>query len=107
MNKLCKYIKVHKDRLLNASRKNVVYKISCNNCDASYVGQTGRLLSTRVKEHRNHINRKTSQSSIITDYRLLNHEFDWERVEILDEERNLSKKLMSDNEMLYIKQKMD
>ena len=31
----------------------------------------------------------------------MNHEFDWDGVEILDEERNLSKRLMS--EMLYIK----
>ena len=106
MNKLRKYIKVHKDRLPNASRKNVVYKISCNNYDASCVGQTGRLLSTRVKEHRNHINRKTGQSSVVTDHRLLNHEFDWEGVEILDEKLNLNKRLMF--EMLYIKhQKMD
>ena len=56
----------------------------------------GDLLSTRVKEHRNHINRKTGQSSVITDHRLLNHEFDWEGVEILDEERNLNKRLMSE-----------
>ncbi|KYN01716.1 hypothetical protein ALC62_07490 [Cyphomyrmex costatus] len=40
-NKLRKYIKVHKDPLDYLSKTNVVYKINCNDCDASYVGQEG------------------------------------------------------------------
>ncbi|CAM9752391.1 unnamed protein product, partial [Heterosigma akashiwo] len=32
-------------------QKNVVYKISCKQCEVSYVGQTKRTLATRVKEH--------------------------------------------------------
>ncbi|KYQ58861.1 hypothetical protein ALC60_02132, partial [Trachymyrmex zeteki] len=38
-NKIGKYIKVQKDKCPPpTSKRNVVYKISCNNCDASYVG---------------------------------------------------------------------
>ena len=29
----------------------MVYKIACDGCDASYVGETERKLSTRFKEH--------------------------------------------------------
>ena len=29
----------------------VVYQIGCQDCAATYVGQTGRSLSTRIKEH--------------------------------------------------------
>ena len=54
-NKMVKYIKVQKDICPQTSRSNVVYKILCNNCDASYVGQTSRQLKTRITEHRNHI----------------------------------------------------
>jgi len=36
---------------------NVVYKINCQDCDASYVGQTKRILNTRISEYRNHIRR--------------------------------------------------
>src|SRR5580765_7555343 len=92
MNKLRSVVKVHKDALPNTSRKNVVYQIACMNCDASYVGQTGRLLGTRVKEHRAHINRHSTQPSVITDHRLLDH--DWENVRVLDEEPILGKRLL-------------
>jgi len=40
INRLNKFIKVHKDPLPLLSRSNVVYKIKCLQCDASYVGQT-------------------------------------------------------------------
>jgi len=69
---------------------NVVYKINCKDCDASYVGQTGRQLKTRISEYKNHINRNTFGLPVITEHRLhKNHEFDWERVEILDVERKI------------------
>ena len=34
-----------------ALKSKVVYKINCPSCDACYVGQTSRHLTTRVKEH--------------------------------------------------------
>jgi len=38
LNKLDRIIKAQKDRLPDYSKKNVVYKISCKDCDATYVG---------------------------------------------------------------------
>jgi len=59
-----------------------IVRIDASYCDASYVGQTGRQLKTRISEHKNHINRNTSALSVITEHRLhKNHDFDWERVE--------------------------
>ena len=102
LNKLNKFIKAQKDVLPTQSNKNVVYKISCRNCDASYVGQTKRQLKTRISEHRSHIHRNTTTQSVITEHRLnSDHEFDWENVEILDKERYLSRRLVS--EMTHIK----
>ncbi|XP_018347291.1 PREDICTED: uncharacterized protein LOC108751554 [Trachymyrmex septentrionalis] len=101
-NKMNKYIRVQKDTCPRTSKNNVVYKIRCNNCDASYVGQTGRKLKTRIAEHRNHIRYKTSTRSVITEHRLLyNHDFQWDDVQILDEEPSYRKRLIS--EMLHIK----
>jgi len=70
------------------------------------VGQTKRILNTRIGEHRNHIRRNSTQSSVITDYHLLfNHEFDWNDVEVLDEEMNYKKRLIS--EMIHIKKQQN
>ncbi|KYN14004.1 2-hydroxyacylsphingosine 1-beta-galactosyltransferase [Trachymyrmex cornetzi] len=89
-NKLNKFIKVQKDVLPKNSNKNVVYKIECKKCDATYVGQICRKLYTRIAEHRNHINWNTNSQSVITDYRLeYNHEFDWKNVKILGSEKTL------------------
>jgi len=55
LNKLGGIIKAHKDILPKLSNKDVVYKLCCKNCDASYVGQTSRQLKTRISEHRNTI----------------------------------------------------
>ena len=101
-NKMGKYIRVQKDSCPSTSKSNVVYKILCNDCDASYVGQTGRQLKTRIAEHRNHIRHKASARSVITDHRLShNHDFQWDNVLILDEEPSYRKRLIS--EMLHIK----
>jgi hypothetical protein len=102
INKLNKIVKVHKDPLPPLSRANVVYRINCLNCEASYVGQTRRILKNRIDEHRNHIRRNTIQTSVITEHRLqFSHDFDWNNVEVLDEEVQFNKRLIS--EMIHIK----
>jgi len=57
LNKLDRIIKVQKDVLPYDSKKNVVYKINCKNCNASYVGQMVHKL-IRINEHKNNINKK-------------------------------------------------
>jgi len=54
LNKLGGIVKAHKDILLKLSNKNVVYKLCCKNCDASYVGQTLRQIKTRISEPQLH-----------------------------------------------------
>ena len=49
LNKLDRIIKAQKDVLSHDSKKNIVYKIKCKNCNA-YVGQTDRKLNTRINE---------------------------------------------------------
>ncbi|KYN15983.1 hypothetical protein ALC57_11780, partial [Trachymyrmex cornetzi] len=103
LNKLNCFIKTHKDPLPNMAKKHVVYKINCNNCDASYVGQTKRKLKTRItSEHRNDIRKSNNNHSVITEHRLEHgHNFDWENTEIVDSERFLYRRRIS--EMLHIK----
>jgi len=102
LNKLNGIIKAQKNRLPDYSKKNVVYKISCNDCDAIYVGQTKRKLNTRITEHRNQINSKSSNKTVITEHGLrYNHKFVWTNVKILDKETFYWKRIIS--EMLNIR----
>ncbi|XP_071580549.1 uncharacterized protein [Temnothorax nylanderi] len=99
---LKKFIKTGKDNLDKLAHSNVVYKIPCRECEATYVGQTKRQLKTRVKEHRSDINKNSGSPLVISCHRLeTDHDFDWDNVEILDTEPSLRKRLIS--EMLYIK----
>jgi len=63
---LLEFIKEYKDSLPCEKKSNVVYKICYKDCDASYIGQTGRQLK-RIAEHRNHIGWNTTIHSIKTD----------------------------------------
>jgi len=49
LNKLSRFIRVHKDIDHTTFKNNVIYKIGCNDCDATYVGQTKRQLKTRIR----------------------------------------------------------
>jgi len=99
---LSNFIKCGKDGLDIMSHRGVVYKISCHDCDASYVGQTKRQLRTRIKEHISDIRKKNDSPSVISEHRLnLNHDFDWQNVRIIDNERSYHKRIIS--EMVHIK----
>jgi len=103
LNKIDNIIKVHKDHTEHIHKSNIVYKIHCNNCDASYVGQTKRQLKTRTKEHFNNIKLDKSRHSVITQHILeFNHSFNWNDIKILDSEPNYNRRLIS--EMLHIKE---
>jgi len=47
LNTLKKYIKWGKNDLEVLSHQNIVYKITCNDCEATYIGQTKKQLRTR------------------------------------------------------------
>jgi len=65
LNKLT-FIKVQKDHIQTSTCNNVVYKFQCNDCDASYVGQTKRQLHTRLKEYINNVKLDPSKQSIVS-----------------------------------------
>ena len=102
INTLGRFIRGHKDVRPKLFHTNVVYKIDCRDCEASYMGQTGRCLKTRINEHKNHIIWNTTQHSVITEHRISHqHDFYWGNVKILDKEKVLNKRLIS--EAIYIK----
>jgi len=75
---LGRIIKAQKDSLSPEFNKNIVYKLSCKDCNVTYVGQTKRKLNT-ISEHRKDINKKIGKHPVITEHRMNNnHEFNWD-----------------------------
>ena len=97
VSNLRSFITNGKDRLNISDQNGVVYQICCKDCEYSYIGQTKRLLKTRIKEHKSDINKSSGLPSVISVHRLeQEHEFDWENVRILDRERSYTKRLTSE-----------
>ena len=71
-------------------------------CKVTYMGQTGRLLNTRV-EHKNNLGRKCNYHNVLSDRRkeYADHDFDSNNVEISHSESSKAKREFM--EMLYIK----
>ena len=65
----------------------------------AYVVQTGRLLNTRVEEHKSNFLKNYYHHNVLSKHRKENadHEFDWENVEILHCENNKHKRGMYRN----------
>lgn len=80
--KLNNFIRTYKDKNNILSNNNVVFKITCLNCDVSYVSQTKkRQLGTRLKED---VKLNPSKHSVIKDHIKNNHNFNWRNVRIFD-----------------------
>ena len=92
------FITLGKDKLKTLDRTNVVYKFSCKQCAAVYVGQTKRALRKRKCEHKN--NSKTD-AVINVHKNKYKHDFDWDHPTILDNESHWYKRTVS--EMIFIK----
>jgi len=87
-------MKTHKNTNNYFNNNNVVYKIFCNDCSASYVGQTKRQLKTKTKEHSNNSKSTSAKPSVITEHIMkYSHSFNWNNIKILDKESNYFKKI--------------
>ena len=98
-HKTIRQMVVHpKDKTEKEKQCGVVYSIPCANCDHSYIGETGRQLGVRIKEHREDVTKNTKgvatrtkrkesvdrmHKSAITDHSVSkNHVIDWENTRI-------------------------
>ena len=70
----------------NRKKGGTVYHIHCEQWDKEYVGQTSRLLGTRVKEHLSR-----NSSAIHEHCKLTGHSVDSNKTKVLDTEINAFK----------------
>lgn len=103
LNKLgCNTVTVNKQNIgkilvnnktkIDKLNKSGVYKINCEDCAAVYIGQTGRNINTRVKEHINSIRYNKKNTGISTHCIDNNHFIDLNNIKLVHNEKK-SKRL--------------
>ena len=78
-----------KDLLSNNSKTNVVYQLSCDNCQNTYIGETRKLLSERVNQHAAAVNNKNKLSLIYKHCHGNNHLINLNNPKILIHNNNV------------------
>ena len=93
-----------KDKVEDLDKCGVVYHIACQSCSQVYIGETGRKLRTREKDHRTETEKVTAkrktrstskaedtstfQSAISEHCREHNHLMNWDSIKVIDREDN-------------------
>ena len=73
--------KIRRENYLN--NLSVVYKIPCNACVCSYIGETGRGLEKRIVEHKSDLRAHRTSNSLVVHIDEHGHMPDWRGVEVL------------------------
>ena len=68
--------------MFSCNTNGVVYMLTCSYCNKQYVGETGRKLKERIKEHIT--NRNNNEKTIGTHYNLPGHQKAYFKVQILE-----------------------
>ena len=79
-----------------------VYSIPCADCNLLYIGQTGRNLSLRLKEHKYSI--KSDRSSALSEHSSTGHFVNFNGAKFIHYENDLSKRLIAESLLLKNKQ---
>ena len=74
-------------------RQGAVYKIKCSDCQASYIGETGRNLNARLTEHKRATKNGDANNHIAVHHQLTNHNIDWDSAQCLTYSTNYFQRL--------------
>ena len=75
-------------------KKGVVYELPCADCTNIYIGETGRNLRMRLKEHQYVVKRKDNNNGIAVHAQQSGHNVDLEAAKVRASEGHLIKRKM-------------
>ena len=87
INVIFKYVDKVRNVLIKNSpmiERNVgVYSIPCKVCNLEYIGQSGKLLSERIKQHQYNVRTANESSALFKHQQIHNHNIDWEKSKVI------------------------
>ena len=112
----CELVFTYKNKLKNKlcnnkpkinDTKSGVYYIPCDDCDKIYLGETGRDLKRRLKEHRRDIVYQKPESGVATHVRKQGHVFNFKNAKIIVPCNNKKKRHIIESAMIKKFSNMD
>jgi hypothetical protein len=76
-------VKREEEKKGDMEKKGVIYRIQCKDCDMCYVGETGKKLKERVKQHKDDVRLERDRNAIYKHIRDNGHSIDWKEVKVL------------------------
>ena len=70
-------------------KKSVVYEVPCADCNCVYVGEMGRSLEIRLKEHKYALKTKDTKNGIAVHATTNEHDVNWEAAKVVTFEQHL------------------
>ena len=74
-------------------RQAAVYKINCSDCQATYIGETGRNLNIRLTEHKRATKKQDKTNHIAEHHRQTKHNIDWDSAKCITYSTNYKQRL--------------
>ena len=91
-----------KDRSNRDEEPGVVYRLTCNDCDQTYIGETGRTAITRAKEYASYVRNGRFDMSAAADHAIIHqHSLSFKTVQIVDHEPRAARRRVK--EALHIR----
>lgn len=88
-NTLSTVLPKFKDHIPTEHQSNIIYMIPCRDCEKCYIGQTGRQLHTRIKEHKKNILLPQQNHTALTKHTIeSDHFFDFNNAKIIGKHKD-------------------
>ena len=81
-----------KTAIKDEEKKGVVYEVPCGECEQVYIGEIGRNLKERLKEHQHAVKKENPKNGIATHACQQQHEVNWNTAKVLCTEQHYWKR---------------
>ena len=81
-----------KSTRLDNRKKGVIYEVPCADCDSVYIGETGRSLEMRLKEHKYAVKTYDTNNGVAVHAWDNDHHVNWDAARVVAVEHHLTKR---------------
>ena len=82
----------------------VVYRINCKDCDSFYIGQSGKSLNTRIKQHKYSIKTAQLSNALFVHLNNNNHGIDFGNSKVISKIKNINNRYIVESALINYNQ---